>query len=148
MNSLDLDGAKTWVRSDQFRTIAIVVLLALALFIAFEAGSAFGFHRAAFGYHLDQNYGRTFGAPGRMMPGGHGATGTIVSIASSTLTVSTANGPEEQVTFDDDTAVRNQNAAASSSALSTGQSVVIFGEPAEDGSIRARLIRIIPAPAK
>lgn len=154
MKSFDLDGAKAWVRSDQFRWVAAFVIAVLALFIAFQAGSAFGYHRAAFSYHLEENYGRTFGAPGgRMMPpgtgapGGHGATGTIVSITASSLTVATNGGPEQQVSFDDDTMIRNQSAMASSSALATGESVVIFGEPADNGSIHARLIRIVPAPA-
>lgn len=151
MESPNLSRFETWVRSEQFRWIALFVVLVLALFIAFQAGSAFGFHRAAYGYHLEENYGRTFGsATGRFMqpgiPGGHGATGKIVSVTSSTMTIATNNGPEQNVSIDTDTMIRSLNGTASSSALAAGDSVVIFGEPTDSGGILARLIRIVPAP--
>lgn len=152
MKSFDLASAKTWVRSNQFRWVAAFIIAVLALFISFEAGMAFGFHRADYSYHLGQNYGRTFGAPtGRFMqpgstaPGGHGAAGKIVSVTSASITIAQASGPEEEILFDADTMIRTQNAAASSSALVAGASVVIFGEPTDTGSIHARLIRIVPA---
>ncbi len=80
-------------------------------------------------------------------PGGHGAIGKIISVASSSITISTNTGPEQQVILDGNTLIRNLNGIASSSALVAGDMVVIFGEPTDSGSIHARLIRIVPAPA-
>ena len=150
MKSFTIDGAKEWVRGKKFRHVAAFVVLVLALFVAFQAGAAFGFHRADYGYHLEENYGRTFGAPmGRFMqpgtPGGHGALGKIISVASSSITIATNNGPEQNVSIDADTLIRNVNGTASSSALTAGDSVVIFGDPTNSGSIHARLIRVIPS---
>jgi hypothetical protein len=152
MKLFDTDSAKAWVRSEQFRWVAAVVIAVLALFVAFQAGAAFGFHRAAYGYHLDENYGRTFGTTtARFMqpgtPGGHGAMGKIVSVTPSSIIIANTSGPEQNVMFDADTMIRTQNGNASSSALSAGDLVVIFGEPTEDGSVHARLIRIVPAPS-
>ncbi|MDB5236926.1 MAG: hypothetical protein JWL88_28 [Parcubacteria group bacterium] len=152
MKSFGTDGAKAWVMGSQFRMVVALAVAVLLLFLAFESGVAFGFHRAEYGYHLDENYGRTFGAPGnRFMPpgtgfpGGHGAIGKIVSVSGSTIMVASVNGPEQQITLDDDTMIRNQNGTASTSLLVTGDSVVIFGEPTDNGGIHARLIRIVPS---
>lgn len=152
MNSLDIDHAKSWVRSERFRQIAIIAISALALLLAFSVGVATGFHRAAFSYHLEQNYGRSFGTttgrflqPGPGMPREHGTSGKIVSITASAVTIARASGPEQQVDFDADTMIRNQNSVASSSSLVAGDFVIVFGDPSNTGSIHARLIRIIPA---
>jgi hypothetical protein len=151
MESPHLSRFETWIRGEQFRWVALIVIAVLALFMAFEAGSAFGFHRASYSYHLEENYGRTFGTttdrfmqPGT--PGGHGAVGKIISVTPTSITISATNGPEQDVSFDADTMIRTQSAAASSSALAPGDSVVIFGEPTDSGGIHARLIRIVPAP--
>lgn len=152
MNSLDIDHAKSWVRSERFRQIAIIAISALALLLAFFVGVAAGFHRAAFSYHLEQNYGRSFGTitgrfmqPGMGIPREHGTSGKIVSVTASAATIARASGPEQQVDFDADTLIRNQNSVASSSSLVAGDFVIVFGDPSNTGSIHARLIRIIPA---
>lgn len=153
MNTFTLDHAKSWVRSSQFRIVAGVVVAILALILAFQAGVAFGFHRAAFSYRLDQNYARTFGRttdrfmmPGPGVPGGHGAFGKIISVNGSTVVIAADNHPEQQVVIAADTIIRNQDGTASSSALTTGQYVIVFGDPSDTGSIDARLIRIVPPP--
>lgn len=155
MPSSTIDRAKAWVRSENFKFVAMITVAILALILAFQAGMAFGFHRASFTYRLDQNYGRTFGRttdrlmlPGPQAPGGHGAFGKIVSVSDSSILIAADNHPEQQVTFGADTLIKDLDANASSTALTAGSYVIVFGDPTDAGSIDARLIRIVPAPGQ
>lgn len=151
--NLNPEQLRAFVRSDTFRGIVIGAISVLILVIVFKAGVAVGFHRAAFSYQLDQNYGRTFGRPAAHMlgltagaPDPHGGFGKIVSVSASSIVIANGTGPEVQIELAADTMIRDQDKTADVSTLAVGSYVIVFGQPTDKGAVQAKLIRIVPAP--
>lgn len=151
--SIDKNRIDGWMRSKWFSGVVIGVLGTLTLVITFELGMAAGFHRAEFSYHLDQNYGRTFGRtdarmtlPGTGAPNPHGAFGKVVSVSLPTVTIATDGRPEQEVLISADTQVRDQDATVAASTLKEGDYIIVLGAPNESGQVAAKLVRIVPAP--
>lgn len=134
----------------------IVVLLALALlFGVFHAGVFVGFHKASFAFRGGENYYRAFdrntkGMIGRMqfddIPGGHGAAGKVVSVASTTVVVSSRDNTEKIIHISKETLIKKFREEATLKDIVVGDFVVVVGNPNENGAIEAKLVRILPAP--
>ncbi len=131
----------------------IVVIVALIMILAtFEAGRAFGLHQArgagAWGANYDHMFGNPTG-PGlgarSPLPGGHGAEGTISDVTLPTFHIVDPNHPEETVRLDANTIIRSKDGNVASTTLTSGQSVIVLGAPDSQGTIDAKLIRIMPA---
>ena len=133
-------------------------------------GAAVGFHKAKFSYDWGANYERNFiGGPRGMMQSGrsygmmqgdssfrgmmgglddrdfrsgHGVAGTILSIADSTLVIKDRNGKENSVAVTDKTLIKRGRDTVQSSDLKAGDTVVVMGQPDQNGLIDAILIRI------
>ncbi len=96
--------------------------------------------RAGFGQFAQGGLGR-FGGRGA----GTGATvGKVVSADSNSITVQLADGSSKIVNFSGSTKIV-KTSTASSSDLTTGTRVAIFGTTNSDGSVTAQNIQINPA---
>lgn len=113
--------------------IGIAVIIAFALF---QTGVFVGMHQARFMNRFGDNYMKN-------IPGGHGAIGKVISVASSTLVVSDAN-IEKIVTITSETKIARHRNTATTSDIKVGDSIVVIGEPDETGKVNARFIRLMP----
>jgi hypothetical protein len=126
--------------------------LAVILFI-FLLGEVVGFRKARFSYGLGERYYQNFAGPRNGLPGdlraqdflsGHGATGSILSISSSSLIIQDRDGSEKTILFDKDTTLRRFRDSISQPDLKIGDIVTAFGSPNDKGEITAKLIRVMP----
>ncbi len=135
-----------------FGTGALIVL-----FVVFRAGELLGYRRAGFSYQWGDDYYRTFGQLPRMMgPGGfmmddfpntNGVIGRIIKInATSSLVVEGSDKVERVVVLGSDTAVRRFRDTLTTSNLRVNDFVVVIGALDSNGTIEARLIRVVPQP--
>lgn len=119
-------------RKDIYK-IGIAVIIAFALF---QTGVFVGMHQARFMNHFGDNYMKN-------IPGGHGAIGKVISIASSTIVVSDAN-VEKIVSITPETKIAKRRDAATTTDIKVGDFIVVIGEPNENGKVNARFIRLMP----
>ena len=130
--------------------------LVLAALI-FHAGVVVGSHDHGPGHNFDKGWFDAqipFGAgtiplPQGFIPGGHGALGTISSVALPAITVTTRDGVMLTVNVDSDTQIvgATPEGTSSPSSLAVGETIVVLGDPDDinsNGAIDARLIRILP----
>jgi hypothetical protein len=124
------------------------ILLALLIF---HAGLVVGSHQGMRGRMGERGFHPPFGAPAGFimpdsyLPPGHGAVGTITTVTLPTLTITEPNGDTETVFVATTTHIDGGSRAASSSALTSGMRVIIFGEPDESiERINAKVIHIVP----
>lgn len=113
--------------------IGIAVIIAFAVF---QTGVFVGLRQARFMNHFGDNYMKN-------IPGGHGAIGKVISVASSTLVVSDAN-IEKIVTITPETKIARHRDTATTSDIKIGDAIVVIGEPDESGKVNARFIRLMP----
>ena len=132
--------------------------LVLAALI-FHAGVVVGSHdRGMPGHNFDKAWfdaqipfgGGTLPLPQGFIPGGHGAFGTISSVALPAITVTTRDGVTLTVNVDSDTQIvgATPEGTSSPSALKVGDTIIVLGDPDDTSSstaVDARLIRIVPA---
>jgi len=139
------------------RLVGILGVLLVALII-FWAGTAVGYREAVFSHQWDDNYAVEFGGShSPFLPGmdgddsslnSHGAFGQIVAVRMPEFTVKGPAEAEKDIIVEDGTIIRYFHGQASTSELVPGETVVVIGEPDNQGRIQASLIRIVPpAPA-
>ncbi|HET8575217.1 MAG TPA: hypothetical protein VFM02_03560 [Candidatus Paceibacterota bacterium] len=143
--------------SETARGIMIGLVVAIFLFALFQFGVFVGYQKAHFSGRLGDNYRKNFenahqGDPGdffggRMLPGGHGASGEIVSIALPKLVIAGPNNLEKTVVVNDETLVREFRNAIKTSDLKVGDHVVVLGTPDDQGQVNAKFIRVMPPPS-
>lgn len=135
------------------KNIALSVAGVIVLLLVFMAGQYVGFHKATYSYQWGDRYWQSFGGPrpgpGPMMEGrgfmpGHGTVGSIVKVASGSLLIKDAGGVEKEVTLTKDTAVRKFDQTITASQLQVNDFVTIVGAPTQNGTIEAKLIRVLP----
>lgn len=136
------------------KLIRILIIL-LVLAIIFWAGMAIGYRKAEFSYRFSDNYVRNFGmrnwTPGNMMGipntddliGGHGAAGKVISANLPTLIVSDQDGTEKNIIVTAETIVRSARSTTASTTIKADDFVVVIGTPNDNGSITAKLIRVM-----
>jgi hypothetical protein len=129
-------------------TVVVVIVGEVVVgLLIFHAGVAYGERHA---------FGRMHGFGGTPPPGfslfshsfipeGHGAVGTIVKIATSTVTIQTRDGGTEVVAIRGDTEVQG-HASSTAADLTVGLSIAVIGEPSKSAAnqIDAKLVRILP----
>lgn len=144
---------KTMIESKKFKHVIFILAGIFAVLFIFQFGAAFGYRRAAFSYHMGDNYYRAFGpqppAPGERyflsdISGAHGVSGKIIGLSIPTFIVSENNGTEKIVRIGDDTLLRKFRSAIAAEDLRTGDLVIVVGEPNDDAEIEASLIRVLP----
>ncbi len=109
---------------------------------SFYAGLKFGARRAgAFGAGAGQFGTRTGGV--RMMNGGV-ATGQVLSVDATSMTIKLRDGSSKIVFFSNTTPVMKSTAGATTD-VTTGVMVLVTGTANADGSLSAKTISINPA---
>jgi len=134
------------------------ISLSVLMLVLVAGGSFYGGLVYGKGQALVAEPGARGGFPGGGMPpagqAGQGATGAaaqggmlfgeIKQIADGTLVVSDSNGKQTQVHVTDTTLVQKQ-AAVTVADLKQGETVMVSGSQASDGSITARSVQVAPA---
>lgn len=143
-----MEEFKKWVPSEKARRILYGLGILIVASLIFHAGVVTGSYRHSPGRN---GPGWGFRGPGfnvqlprGFIPNGHGAVGTIQSVASSSVALQTRDGSTQTVLLTGKTIIRNRSDNASSTALTAGQQVVVLGTPNDDGTISADLIRVMP----
>ena len=138
------------------KTIAVSVAGLIVLLLVFMAGQFVGFHKATYSYEWGDRYWQSFGGPkpgpGPMMEGrgfmpGHGSFGSIVKVASGSILVQDQGGAEKEIVITKDTSIRRFDQTIDASDLRVNDQVTVIGAPAQNGTIEAKLIRVLPAPS-
>lgn len=146
---------KTFFRSRIFKGILCGIGALVVLLLVFRAGELVGFRKANFSYRWGEGYYRTvagphrgfFGEPGdRDFLMSHGAFGTILTVASSSMVVQGPDNLEKVVLVTTSTVVMKFRERIAASALQPNDQVVIVGAPNDTGEIEAKLIRVMPLP--
>ncbi|MDB5189970.1 MAG: hypothetical protein JWN49_296 [Parcubacteria group bacterium] len=135
----------------------MVLAVLIVLIGVFKLGEVVGYHRAQFAVRFGDSFDRNFngyrgnvmfGAPGMprelLPPGGHGAAGTIASIALPNIVVADRDGLEKTVHLTNNTDIREFRDQIASTSLAVGESVIVLGTPGDAGQIEAELIRVLP----
>ncbi len=128
----------------------------IAVLLIFWAGTAVGYRQARFSDDWENSYAHQFGGPGSpfVAHGGqddsfmsaHGAFGQVVGVRLPEIIVKGSSESEKTVMVNASTIIRRFRAAATTTDLATGETVIVIGEPDSQGTIQASLIRIVPAP--
>ncbi len=144
---------KNFFESKTFGIILIIIAgLAIIIFI-FKLGFFIGTKRADFSFRWAESYHRNFGGPsggflGNMIyddfTSANGVFGQIIKIEDGKITVKDRDNTEKIISITDETVIVSQKNNLTLSDLRVGDSVVIVGEPADNGQIDAELIRVMP----
>jgi len=127
----------------------------MIILLVFKTGMMVGFQKANFSCHWSDSYHRNFGGPRGGFPGGlgdrdfleaNGTVGQIIKIASSTLVIKGRGNIEKVVLIKADTVINQRKETITIDNLKVDDSVVVIGEPNNDGQIEAKLIRVMPKP--
>ena len=134
--------------------IAIAVVLELAVLAgAFSFGMAVGFHKARFSYEWGEHYDRNFGGPhhglfgfreGSQFMDAHGTFGHVIKVDTSSIVIQGRDNVEKVVLVDNATSIQRMRQAIGIQDLKIDDSVVIIGEPNNQGQIIAKFIRVMP----
>lgn len=121
--------------------IGILIIVLSILFVGINIGE----HRARFAGQFGDNFERNFVGPrGGMMPGGHGAVGSILSISLPTMIINGPDNLEKTILISTSTLIREFQQNIRGSDLKIGDSIIVIGNPNGNGQIEAELIRIMP----
>lgn len=145
---------KEFVKSNNFKLgIKILGGLLIALLI-FQAGIFAGFHRAKYSMRWGDNYNRIVGrgdnfgmmdrARGKEFFNPDGSSGKIVKLNLPSVFVSDNEGIEKELRISSTTIIRKFRDNIKAGDLKIEDFVVSVGKSNEDGSIDAKLIRIMP----
>jgi hypothetical protein len=165
---------KEFIQSKIFKIVAAIIGGFLIVIIIFSAGVSVGLHKARFSADFGRNYERNFmgsrfdnkdddrnrggtmiGHPGfvgnmmnqiegRDLRNAHGLSGSIVSITDNNIIIKDVNDRESTVTVSEKTLIKSQTDNLQLSDLKVDDQIVIIGNPDENGTVNASLIRIFP----
>ncbi len=151
MKTEDIHNSKT------VRGIIIGIGITVLVLIILWVGIDIGYRKARFAGQFGDNFERNFLGPrggerGMMynenIPGGHGASGKIISVNLPQFVVSGADNLEKTITVGTTTVIRSFQEDIAVSNLQVGGYVVVLGNPNENGQIEASLVRIMPEPGE
>lgn len=148
----------------QSRKIAIAIgaLFVLALLVGtFSIGIAVGYRKARFSYAWGENYHRNFAGPrggfirnfgqemsGGDFVGGHGTFGQIIDLRDQQIVVRGKDTIEKVIVVTSDTDIQRFKDSIQMSDLVLDESIVVIGEPSDQGTIEAKFIRVMPMPSR
>lgn len=162
---------REFIQSRIFGIVASIIGIFLIAVISFGGGVAVGLRKARFSSDFGRNYeqnfmGARFGdGRGEMMGGGnrggdmmgffrdvqgqdlrngHGLAGIIISIDNNNLVVKDRDNKENTVIVTDDTLIKSRGESLKTIDLKVNDQIVIIGNPDENGTVNASLIRILP----
>ena len=148
---------KNMLQSKMFYKVLCGVGVALVLVLVFHAGVLLGYHKANFSYRWGENYHRNFGGPkggfvgmGMRMMGGdylnpRGTFGKVIKVELPVVVVQGRDDAEKSIVISSDTVIRRFQDTLKDTDIKVGDSLVVIGEPNNNGQINAKLIRMIPS---
>jgi hypothetical protein len=135
--------------------LALKIFIALvAALLIFQLGMYVGFRKASFSYGWGDNYNRIFGGPvagmmrgftGKDMMNGHGTAGTIASISDDGFIIKGGDGVEKMITISAKTSITSGRTPLKPSDLRLDDRVTVIGQPKNDGTVNAEIIRVFGA---
>lgn len=143
--------------SKLFRVIILSIVGLIILVFVFGLGIFVGTKRAEFSFRWADQYHHNFAGPqggffgdfmgqDREFTNSNGLFGQIMKIdTSGILTVKDRDNTEKIVLVNDKTSIIYQRKNIKLSDLKTGDSIVVIGEPNNNGQIQAELIRVMPS---
>jgi len=140
-----------YFKSKYFKPTLYIIGGLAVLLLVFQAGMFVGFRKASFSFGWGENYYRNFGGPrqgffrdvrGDDLISGHGIAGTIIKIDSKSIIMKDGAGVERIVNTNDQTDIRNGRDQVILKDLRADDRIVVLGNPEQDGSITAKMIRI------
>ncbi len=145
----------SFFRSRRFGlALKIFIALASALLI-FQLGMYVGFRKASFSYGWGNNYNQVFGGPagdltrgfsGKDMMNGHGTAGTIASISGDGFVIKGGDGVEKMIIVTAKTSIIKGRTRLGPSDLRIDDRVTVIGQPQNNGTVNAEIIRVFGAP--
>jgi len=146
----------TVLRSRWFVLALKVFIAAVAALLIFQLGMYVGFRKANYSFGWGDNYHRTFGGPkdgfmrgfeGTDFVNGHGTAGTIASISDDGIIIKGGDGVEKMVTVSAKTSIIKGRSTIKASDLRVDDMVTVIGQPQNDGTVQAEIIRVFSTPA-
>jgi hypothetical protein len=142
------------VKSKNFKIAVASLGVLVFTILVFHAGMSFGFHRAKYSLRWGDNYNRIVGrndkfgmmdrVSGREFFNPDGSFGKIVKISLPSIFVSDNEGIEKELKISTTTVIRKFKNNLKQEELKLDDFVVSVGKSNEDGSIEAKLIRVMP----
>jgi hypothetical protein len=132
--------------------VALIWLVFLLLF--FRLAFNLGVRKGAYACKWSENYHRNFGGPSGenmmmdkdpSMPS-HGVFGQVIGTATDTLIIKQNDGVETSVAVTDDTIIELLHQRVPLHEVHLYETVVVIGQPDENGRIEATFVRILPPP--
>jgi len=150
------------LKSRKFKIAALIVGVIIIALVSFGAGVAIGFHKARFSYKFGENYERNFvGGPfqgtgmmkqgqrgmmgdfgGQGLRNSHGLSGAIISVANNQIVIKDRDGQENTISVNDKTLIKQGQNTISVNDLKNDEQIVVMGQPGDNGTINADLIRV------
>lgn len=118
----------------------------------FGLGLRVGLHEASFTEDWERDYSQNFGsftgAPVKHSPQdpfltAHGVLGSILSISGNDLAIKGSDNNEKTVVVSDDTTIRQNFQSLKLSDLKANDSIIVIGDPDDQGRIEAKFIRVL-----
>ncbi|MDD5110664.1 MAG: DUF5666 domain-containing protein [Patescibacteria group bacterium] len=126
--------------------------LLIVLLVVFRAGMYVGLRQAAFSYRGGGDFSRMSDRPPRMFfrdfvgqdfVASHGIMGMVTKIENTSITIKGPGDAEKTLTVDDQTTIRRGMETLQIADLKLNDRIVVIGSPNNDGTIQAKLIRVI-----
>lgn len=148
-----------YFQSKSFKTTVVCIAGIAVLFAVFSVGVFVGARRAEFSYRWAEAYHRNFAGPqegflgeakGKEFVSSNGAFGIIAGINDSqapdfkAITMEDRGGAEKIILAGPKTAINFQRKNLTISDLKIGDSIIVVGQPNQDGQVEAGIIRIMP----
>lgn len=146
---------KTFFESSKFKWILSIIGGIIVILLSFQLGKFVGFHKATSSYRWGENYHNMFGGPRGGFMGGfmndfdgddfinnHGVAGQIVKIDGNAVIIKSQDAVEKTISIEKDTVIRKGRSDLKVTDLKVNDRIVIVGEPKDDGSIAAKVIRV------
>lgn len=153
------------IKSKKFKIAVAILGVVLVALVSFAVGISVGLHKARFSGRFGENYEKNFMGPmppimgmpmgpmgmmkekfddmeGRGFRNAHGLAGTILSIADNSLVVKDKDNKENAITITDKTIIKSGRNDIKIDSLKQNDNIVVMGQPSEDGTINADLIRV------
>lgn len=160
-------NAQEIIKSKKFQIVVIVVGFFFVAFVSFAGGIFVGLKKARFSYKFGENYERNFiGGPfqgtmgGKMGPGprgmmrgfegrgfrnAHGIAGIIISVADNNIIIKDRDSQENTISVGEKTLIKRGRDTISINDLKNSERIVVMGNPGDNGTINADLIRVFSA---
>ncbi len=142
---------KNILGSNFLKWLVIAMTGLIILLLVFQLGLSVGYRKANFAFRWADNYKRDFGGPRIGMLGfytgndfmyGHGVSGTIAKISGNSVIVKTQDNTEKIINVDQDTVLNQAGTYIKLQDLQPDAQIVVIGNPNQDGTIEAKIIRV------